>query len=448
MKVAVVAVVLFGFTGRCQYLPIPSAEPEAPSSYPQPGIPDAGESPLDAALPEPDAGSALQPDAAAAASDAGDAGEAEPCQGPPGLYTGKDCTQLAQGVESYMPRFELWADGATKERFIYLPAGTQIDTSNPDRWTFPSGTRVYKTFSVNGVKLETRMLEKVGEAAADESWQFTAWLWSADQRTVEAAPAAGASNVLGTEHDVPSQAQCHTCHAQAGLDSVNGFGAIQLNHERAGLNLAGLLAEKRLVNKAGAAPNVDVSRAQLPGDAVAQAAIGYLHANCANCHGGPAPRAGLNLSAVVGMASVADAPAYAASCACLRRWTGRKAADGGAFDLRILPGEAAHSGVIGRMSVRRAGEQMPPIGTEIVDAHGVATVGAWIDSLDAAACQASAPVCPQPLAAAVGAAGAAAGAPGIIGSATAGAGGAGGGAPGIIASASAGAPAMAGSPAP
>jgi predicted neuraminidase len=63
-------------------------------------------------------------------------------------------------VRSYRPKYELWSDGSTKQRFIYLPPNTQIDTTNPDRWAFPQGTRLYKTFSIDGLRLETRVSEK------------------------------------------------------------------------------------------------------------------------------------------------------------------------------------------------------------------------------------------------------------------------------------------------
>ena len=447
MKATVAAVLLFGFIGRCQNLPIPTGTSEEPSTTPEPGYPDAGSTAdagtatvEDASVPNADAGHPVQPDAAAA--DGGGQrgeGELEPCQGPPGLFADDACKVLAEGVASYTPNYDLWADGASKQRYIYLPPGTQIDTQNPDRWNFPVGTRIYKTFSLDGLKLETRVLEKTAPAAAAESWQFTAWVWGADQKRVAPAAASGESNVLGTAHDVPSAAQCQTCHAQPGLDGVNGFGAVQLNNDARGWNLRKLIAEQRLVNGAGGALNVDEQRARLPGDEAAQAALGYLHGNCAHCHGGPSPRASLTLTALVGLTDVSKAPAYAGSCNCLKRWTGRLAKDGSGLSLRIMPGAAAHSGIVARMSVRKQGEQMPPVGTELVDDYGVSTVAAWIDALDPYQCSEE-PVCPLPLAAAAGAGGSVAAA------------GAGAGAPApmvmMTMTSAAGAPATAGSAAP
>ena len=53
------------------------------------------------------------------------------------------------------PTEALWSDGAVKRRFIYLPPGTTIDTTNMDEWVFPVGTKFWKEFSVDGRKLRT-----------------------------------------------------------------------------------------------------------------------------------------------------------------------------------------------------------------------------------------------------------------------------------------------------
>ncbi len=59
-----------------------------------------------------------------------------------GLYADWNTKTLAPGVRPYDPGLHLWSDGADKARWIYLPPGTQIDTSNMDQWTFPKGTKI------------------------------------------------------------------------------------------------------------------------------------------------------------------------------------------------------------------------------------------------------------------------------------------------------------------
>jgi hypothetical protein len=308
------------------------------------------------------------------------------CDGPKGLYETGSCRRLAQSVWPYRPKYELWSDGADKDRYIYLPPGTTIDTTNADRWTFPQGTRIYKTFTIDDVRVETRVIEKVGVAAGIDSWTFTAYAWSEDQHSVSPADPKGVSDVLGTQHDIPSQAQCRSCHTMPGLDAVNAFGAIQLNHFASGVTLRRLIDAGLLVNGAGNPPNVSVESARIPGDPTAQAALGYLHANCGHCHGGPTPRLGFKLWSTVGMKQVSDAPIFETGCQCLTKWTGRQNAQGQAYMVRVDPGHAADSGIIGRMSVRGAGEQMPPFGTDQVDQTAVRAVSAFIDALDPTVC--------------------------------------------------------------
>src|SRR5437588_3047152 len=71
-----------------------------------------------------------------------------------GLCADKACLQINPGISAYTPQFALWADTATKRRWIYLPPGAQIDTSNMDYWVFPMGTKIWKEFTRDGVRIE------------------------------------------------------------------------------------------------------------------------------------------------------------------------------------------------------------------------------------------------------------------------------------------------------
>ncbi len=77
-----------------------------------------------------------------------------------GLYADLASRTLAPGILSYVPRYELWSDGAQKKRYLHLPAGGRIDTSAADDWRFPVGTKVWKEFDVGGKVVETRLLWK------------------------------------------------------------------------------------------------------------------------------------------------------------------------------------------------------------------------------------------------------------------------------------------------
>ncbi len=89
-----------------------------------------------------------------------------------GLYSDIPAQELAQGVIPFEPAHVLWADGADKRRFLKLPPGTQIDTSDMDHWQFPVGTKVFKEFALNGQRLETRMIERAAKRATAQTTLF------------------------------------------------------------------------------------------------------------------------------------------------------------------------------------------------------------------------------------------------------------------------------------
>lgn len=332
-----------------------------------------------------DAGTAGDADAqmadAADAADAGDASDPVALAGPPGLYADLRCTQLAVGVRPYRPRFPFWSDGSVKERFVYLPPGAVIDARDPDRWDYPVGMRVYKTFLRDGRRIETRLLEKVTAAPGPDSWKMLAYAWSEDQATVTLVDENGRQNALGTTHDIPSRDQCRACHSAAGQDVLNGFSAIQLNHDDTEVSLRTLIAEERIDSELAD----DLTElAVVPGDAITQAALGTLHTNCGICHGGPTPRAAMTLRLAVGESELAQTTLFASAVGQpLQRWTDHARPDGSPYLLRIAPGAASASGIVGRMSVRGNRDQMPPLGTELVDEAGLAAVTRWIEGLSA-----------------------------------------------------------------
>ncbi len=78
-----------------------------------------------------------------------------------GLYTDVAAKRVDSRNRVYSPQYALWSDGGIKRRWLFLPAGTRIDTPNMDRWVFPVGTKIWKEFAYEGRRVETRLLEKV-----------------------------------------------------------------------------------------------------------------------------------------------------------------------------------------------------------------------------------------------------------------------------------------------
>ena len=78
-----------------------------------------------------------------------------------GLFTDASMTTAGGEYRPYTPRSELWADGATKRRWVRLPEGATIDASNIDDGSFPVGTELWKEFTVDGRRIETRVTRRV-----------------------------------------------------------------------------------------------------------------------------------------------------------------------------------------------------------------------------------------------------------------------------------------------
>jgi hypothetical protein len=60
-----------------------------------------------------------------------------------GLYASFAEKRVAADVKPFKPGFELWSDGAEKQRWAYLPPGSKIDTTSFDEWVYPVGTKFW-----------------------------------------------------------------------------------------------------------------------------------------------------------------------------------------------------------------------------------------------------------------------------------------------------------------
>jgi len=266
----------------------------------------------------------------------------------------------------FTPTFPLWSDASDKQRFLLLPEGTSVDTSDPEHWVFPVGTLVVKHFGYalktgGRREIETRVLQK-----GPEGWRFGTYVWNAAQTEAELSdgkpkpvPIAG---VLGPvppsfTYEIPGTAQCRACHARQD-DVVIGFEAMQLP----GAVLEALERDGVLSTPQRAAwQSVD-------GATWSEASVrGYLHANCAHCHsdeGGLSTTLGFSLDhreteSVIGLQS--------------RRGRGPL----------VDPGNPAGSSLLLMLAGSPVVPRMPPLGPQIVDVNAVAQVSAWIRALGA-----------------------------------------------------------------
>jgi hypothetical protein len=309
-----------------------------------------------------------------------------------GLYSDIGGKAIAPQNRAYTPQYVLWSDGGVKRRWLFLPAGTRIDSSDMDRWSFPVGTKVWKEFSFQGRRVETRLIEKIAPANDIASWRFKAYAWRADESDAVLVGEGGqldvAPTALGTRHDIPSISSCRACHARGG-DALLGVDALQMSADRDPLAVsegqlrAGdittttLASEGLLTRNPGSAPRIAANTA------AGRFAIGYLHGNCGNCHNPAAlvGNLGMNLRHSLNATREDDAPAYATS---VNRQNATYQVDGtrlGIDSYRILGGRPEQSAVLVRMRSRVVSHVMPPVGSEVQDAEAAALIAEWIRGL-------------------------------------------------------------------
>jgi cytochrome c553 len=285
----------------------------------------------------------------------------------------------APDLLGFEPAYRLWSDGTSKRRWVRLPPGTRIDTSEMDHWQFPVGTKVWKEFSREGVLLETRLVERYGTGRED--YWMGAFVWNADGSEAVYRE-DGAADVNGSSHDVPAAKVCGACH-RGDKGRVLGLSALQLGQPASGemsdmtdpgLTL-GRLVEMGLLT---APPPAGTSYA-VPGDGPTAAALGYLHANCGHCHnenGTSWPDTQMVLRLRVSERSPAGSELYQSVVgARLQSWRHPT------LTQRVVAGDPDQSGLLARMKIRGSKDQMPSLATEIIDSAGVEAVTRWIADL-------------------------------------------------------------------
>ncbi|HEX6242737.1 MAG TPA: PQQ-dependent sugar dehydrogenase, partial [Polyangiales bacterium] len=295
-----------------------------------------------------------------------------------GLYSDFAARRVACGVEAYTPAYELWSDGAEKQRYLSLPSGGTIDVTHADAFQFPVGTRLWKEFRVQrGGSLqpaETRLLLK-----SELGWLYTTYVWSEDgQRALQENQ--GVLDWLGSGHRVPTRDQCRECH-EGRADFALGFDLALLGSGARGLNLSELLA-RDLVRGRSAEQLLGHTP---PGNELERAALGYLHVNCGvSCHNDSslagARDSGLFLRLESGAGgSVQVTPTIKSGVNKLPGIHAKLPAGGPYYAIR--PGDPAHSLLLARMVTRGDETQMPRIGSQRMDSAGVELIARFIEQM-------------------------------------------------------------------
>jgi hypothetical protein len=308
-----------------------------------------------------------------------------------GLYSDWASKTIAPGVRAYTPGLQLWSDGAVKNRWIALPRGAVIDTTDMDEWNFPVGTRIWKEFSLptsgsdGGVRrIETRLITKLAATNVNEpasSWYLTTYRWTADGESDATELTRGEMDANGLGYEVPDQNDCTTCHWGRD-DIVMGFEAVSLAQPNAqGFAMPALL-EAGVLTRPPVAGSLTI-----PGDPTAAAALGFLHVNCGiACHN-------MDLNAAASgtgfdmRLDVATLGSVEATNAFTTGWNqpAEELLIPGVPDTDLLEACSLGTSAAYYFADHRTGvagytlAQMPPIDSHVVDVAGMALLAAWLD---------------------------------------------------------------------
>lgn len=279
-----------------------------------------------------------------------------------------DPKTFAPGLVPYDVNVELWSDGSAKRRFVAIPDGTRVHVEDDGDLTFPDGSVLVKEFAIGGKRVETRLLlqHPGGE------WSGASYEWNDEQTDAVLLEGAKEKTLAnGQVWQFPSPAQCFVCHTKAAKIAL-GFEAMQLNGPRS----YGAETPENQLTKLWDIGYLDkrldpATIKRLPpldGPApLEERARGYLHANCSMCHRENAgtgarmdfrfdgPRSGIGICAPASLPGVEDGQI-------------------------VAPGDPSRS-VLFRRITERGEDQMPPLGTKLVDPAASAVFDGWIRSL-------------------------------------------------------------------
>ncbi len=318
-----------------------------------------------------------------------------------------DLSQHPAAMLEYVPDPPLWSDGMEKQRFLILPPGTQIDTTNRLQWEFPEGTIFVKTFfddsGAAGAPrpIETRLIRKTASGA----FEFFVYQWNADStdatlvvndvegninaevpvqitinRMVDGQPLT-VNGGAPFEHILPSRNACGDCHIKNGTvrQTFIGFDETRLNSK---LTPASATTQLQTFADAG------IFTLPLPADPATitdDSADGgrllrikrFVFGNCVTCHNGDG---NVDFNPDVFVANTVNQPTEAQSVEPPPGW------------LRVVPGDPSTSVLYVQMQRTMLPEPepgmnalrpMPPVGLAdvAVEPNSLQDVFDWITAL-------------------------------------------------------------------
>ncbi len=287
--------------------------------------------------------------------------------------------QMASGLIPYEINAAFWSDGAVKDRWMALPDGSAITIELDNDWTYPINTVLVKNFNLNGTRIETRLLIK----HVNGNWGGYSYEWNDAQTDASLVLNGKTTTKQGQTYIYPSTTDCMLCHTTIAGTSL-GPETAQLNRDHTYASTGITANQLATLNNIGMfSASLTDTPANLPvltdpedlSASVHDRARAWLYTNCAQCHqqGGPT-----NVSLDFNINS-ADSDMNICNVNPTHQIGGASAI--------MAPANAAGSTMVLRANCRNGkpgcnnADQMPPLGSVLVDNSGVSILTAWINSL-------------------------------------------------------------------
>lgn len=140
-----------------------------------------------------------------------------------GCFSNLQTREPIGGALNYTVRNAFFSGAAKKERYLLLPPAAKIKTNMTTTWTFPVGTIALKTFTIDGLAHETRILKKTAEGLRGATYK-----WNLDGIDAEKIETTTWESVAGMDWVFPAETDCVQCHTPAAGDFL-GWETRQLN---------------------------------------------------------------------------------------------------------------------------------------------------------------------------------------------------------------------------
>jgi len=304
-----------------------------------------------------------------------------------GLFSSVKDHEPSPGMIPYDVNVPLWSDGAVKDRFIALPQNGSVTFEEQEKWGFPVGTVIVKTFSLqtdSSKPEKTQRLETRLWLHSPRGWEGYTYMWNEDQsdanlladwpfkKEIEITTPKGSTK---QEWYFPSRSDCQACHTH-NVGFVLGWNTRQLNKPATAAhsdeNQIDLFQRLGLFTKPVTTPASKLEAYPEWEDDKAppeQRARAYLDTNCAFCHtpGGFGTAGGARAELDY------HNPFEKAFAIGTKSKPGSKPF--------IEPGQPKDSAIIEHMSTRNPKEQMPPLATLRRDDFAIDVISRWIKEL-------------------------------------------------------------------